>query len=132
MINKKHITIIIAGILTIVASVIYSTTAMTLDAEKMQFLTASLASCSCGDSTNCTSCEKSGSTYSVCSLPGGHYKCTPEGATSYNKCGCSEYLTDCGYWEECHNDPDCWECDDPEPGCWGCSELATGTYWCGT
>jgi len=132
MIKGKHITILVVCVLMIIASLVYSTYALTLDAEKMQYLTASLASCSCAESTGCTSCEKSGSTYSACTLPGSHYKCTAEGAKSYNECGCSEYLTDCGDYENCHNDPDCWECDDPESGCWGCSDLETGTYWCGT
>lgn len=131
MMNTRHIVAsLVVGAITIIASIVYSTSALTLDVEEMQYLTASLASCSCATSYSCGECARSGSTWSMCEfLYVGHVGCTGDGATQYDLCGCLEYSTDCGGGQQCY-DEDCWTCDDPEGSCWGCTDVELPSTWC--
>ena len=133
MINRKHITIIVVSVLMIVASVIYSTSAMTIDVEKMECLTASSLVCGlCGRVVNCATCIMifGRDTYSQCTFVEEHVACSDKGALSYDQCACAGWSTDCGSWVECYDDRDCLDCDEPVHGCYGCTSFVEGTTVC--
>lgn len=132
MIKRKQITTLGICVLVIVASLMYNISALTLDTEKMQYLTASLASCSCLEVISCGSCARSGDTYSKCTAMNQHVACTGDGALPTDKCGCSEYSEDCGKYEDCHSDRTCTNCDETEDDCLGCSNNEEGTTACGS
>lgn len=135
MISRKHfIASLAVSVLMIIASLVCSTSAPTLDAEEMERLTASLASCSCAVfNVLCTACVRSGDTYSTCTEMTDHDACTGDGARAEDLCGCAAYEIDCGNYEDCGYDEECLDCEqgDPPDACWGCSLIEEGSYSCG-